>query len=389
MDEPTEIIMKFATKAVHAGYTPDPTATGAIMPPIYMSSTFVQEAPGVNHGYDYTRAHNPNYTILEGQLAALENAKYATVFSAGLGALTAMLTLLSGGDRVVALDGLYGGSYRLFTQIFNRFGIQFESVPLAALETTLSKGKKPAWLFFETPTNPLLEIYDIENLATLAHSKGITTVVDNTFATPYAQNPLDLGVDLVWHSSTKYLGGHSDVIGGVVMTQDKAVKEKLDFARKSLGVNPSPFDCWLITRGVKTLPLRMEQHQKNAQAIAHYLHTHTKVEKVYYPGLESHRGYAIAKKQMRNYGGMLSVEFKLSLEETKRMIASFKLFSLAESLGGVESLVNHPVTMTHGAVPVEERARMGLRDSLVRLSIGIEDAGDLIEDLDLGLANST
>lgn len=374
--------MNFLTKAIHAGYTPDPT-TGAVMPPIYMTSTFQLESPGVGTGYEYTRAQNPNFTILEGQLAALENAHFATVFSSGLGALTALITLLSQGDRVVAIDGLYGGSYRLFTQVFNRFGIVFETVPLTEVKNALEK--KAAWLFFETPTNPLLELFDIASLAKLARSKGALTLVDNTFATPYLQNPLDLGADIVWHSSTKYLGGHSDVIGGAAMTQDETIKKKLDFARKSVGVNPSPFDCWLISRGVKTLALRMEQHQKNALAIAHHLLNHPKVKRVFYPGLESDPGHAIATKQMRGYGGMLSAEFKCSLEETKKLITSFKLFTLAESLGGVESLVNHPATMTHASIPPAERQRMGLSDGLVRFSVGIEDSRDLIEDLEQGL----
>lgn len=376
--------MKFATKAIHAGSEPDPL-TGAVIPPIYMTSTFIQEAPGVNKGYDYTRANNPNFVCLERQLAALEGAQHATVFSSGIGALTALVTTLSQGDHVAALDGVYGGTYRLFHQVFNRFGVTFESYNpgapdgLKALEAALAR--KPRWLFFETPTNPLLEVFDIAFFAEMAHAHGIRVIVDNTFASPYCQNPLSLGADVIWHSCTKYLGGHSDVIGGVVITNDSLLKENLDFARKSIGVNPSPFDTWLITRGVKTLAVRMEQHQRNAWAVAEFLERHPKVQRVYYPGLSSHPQHAVARKQMQGFSGMLSAEFKLSLEATKRLISSFKLFALAESLGGVESLVCHSATMTHASIPGSERARMGISDGLVRFSIGIEDSSDLIEDL--------
>ena len=269
-----------------------------------------------------------------------------------------------------------------FTPFFSRFGIDFQTFPSPtpeSLETALKQ--RPKWLFFETPTNPLLDIFDIEMLATVAKKHGVLTIVDNTFASPYCQNPLNLGVDVVWHSSTKYIGGHSDVIGGVAMTNHESIKKDLDFARKAIGVNPSPFDTWLLTRGVKTLAVRMEQHQSNAIKIAHFLESHPKVKKVYYPGLTSHAGHEIAKKQMHGFGGMLSVEFKFSLETTKKLISSFKLFSLAESLGGIESLVSHPATMTHASVPPEERQRTGISDGLVRFSIGIEDPQDLLEDL--------
>lgn len=374
--------MKFATKAVHAGSEPDPI-TGAIMPPIYMTSTYVQEEPGKAKGYDYTRAGNPNFTILENALAALEDAKYATVFSSGLGALTALITgLLKSGGTVIGINGLYGGTYRLFHQVFSHFGINFITcIPKSLEELDKCLADKPKWLLFETPTNPLLDVYDIEGFAALAKRHSVLTIVDNTFATPYNQNPLALGADLVWHSTTKYLGGHSDVVGGAVMTNQLEVKERLDFARKATGVNPSPFDTWLVTRGIKTLALRMRQHEINGMAIAKFLAKHKKVKKVYYPGLETHPGHALAKKQMRGFGGMLSVEFNLSLEETKKLIASFKLFALAESLGGVESLVNHPGIMTHASIPREERLRMGISDGLVRFSVGIEDPQDLIDDL--------
>lgn len=378
--------MKFATKAIHIGYEPDPT-TGSIMPPIYMTSTFVQEAPGVTKGYDYTRANNPNFEVLEKQLAALEDAKYATVFSSGLGALTALISTLQQGDRVLAFDGVYGGTYRLFTKVFNKFGVEFITInPYESdnIEAELIR-HKPNWLFFETPTNPLLDIYDIEEYSRAAKKHGILTVVDNTFASPYCQNPLKWGVDIIWHSCTKYLGGHSDVIGGVVITNDEAMKTQMDFARKAIGLNPSPFDTWLVTRGVKTLAIRMDRHMHNAMELARYLEKHPKVKRVIYPGLESHPKHEIAKKQMNGYSGMIAVEFNLSLEETKKLIASLKVFSLAESLGGVESLISHPATMTHASIPPEERQRIGITDGLVRLSVGIEDIDDLIHDFDRAL----
>lgn len=380
--------MKFATRAIHEGYTPDPV-TGAIMPPIYMTSTFVQEAPGVDKGFDYTRANNPNFEILERQLAALEDAQFATVFSSGLGALTGLISTLQQGDRVLAFDGVYGGTYRLFNQVFDKFGIEFITInpqKCEGLETEIIR-YKPSWLLFETPTNPVLDIYDIEECATLAKKHHVLTVIDNTFASPFCQNPIKWGADVVWHSSTKYLGGHSDVIGGVIISNDKELKTKLDFARKAIGLNPSPFDTWLITRGVKTLAVRMEKHMANAMQLATYLEKHLKVRKVLYPGLESHPNHAIAKKQMNGFSGMIAVEFNLSLEETKKLISSLKIFSLAESLGGVESLISHPATMTHVSIPEEERQRIGIQDGLVRLSVGIEHIDDLIADFDNALKN--
>jgi cystathionine beta-lyase/cystathionine gamma-synthase len=377
--------MKFSTRAIHAGGEPDP-ATGAIMPPIYMTSTYLQDAPGETRGYAYTRAGNPNFTILEKTLASLEGAEYATVFSSGIGALTALIGTLSQGDRVVALESIYGGTYRLFDAVFRRFGIIFETVSLTSLEV-LDKAlaSRPKWLLFETPTNPVLELFDIEACVKIARRYGVNTIVDNTFATPYFQSPLKWGVDLVWHSTTKYISGHSDVIGGAIMTNSATFKNQLDFTRKAMGLNPSPFDCWLINRGVKTLALRMQRHEENALAIVKYLSQQPKVLRLYYPGLTSHPGHAIAKKQMSGFGGMISAEFNLSLESTKKLISSFALFSLAESLGGVESLVCHPVTMTHAAIPAAERARCGIQDGLVRFSIGIEDVQDLIDDLEQGL----
>lgn len=378
--------MRFATKAIHAGNAPEPS-TGAIMPPIYMTSTFVQESPGETKGYDYTRAGNPNFTILEKLLASLENAKYATVFSSGLGALTGLISTLSSGDKVVGINGVYGGTYRLFNSVFKRYGVEFSSIAKPtpeALHNALAK--KPKWLFFETPTNPLLEIFDIAELTKEAKKHGVLTIVDNTFATSYFQNPLDYGVDAVWHSTTKYVGGHSDVIGGVAITNHEKLKNELDFGRMAIGLNPSPFDAWLLTRGVKTLALRMDQHQKNALEIVNFLKTHSKVKKIYYPGLDTHPNHEIAKKQMKGFGGMVSVEFALPLESTKKLISSFKLFALAESLGGVESLVCHPATMTHASIPEKERHACGITDGLVRFSIGIEDSDDLIEDISSGLA---
>lgn len=379
--------MKFQTKAIHVGSAPDPT-TGAIMPPIYMSSTFVLKSPGETiSGYDYTRAGNPNFTVLEEILASLEDGKYATVFSSGLGALSALITTnLKSGDRVVAVEGHYGGTYRLFTKIFQQFGIGFETVSpkdIEQVDEILSK--KPQWFLIETPTNPLLEIYDIQLLTAAAKKHGVMTVVDNTFASSYFQNPLRLGADVVWHSTTKYVGGHSDVIGGAMITNHHDLKEKLDFGRKSLGVNPSPFDVWLGIRGVKTLALRMEQHQRNAMAIAEFLSGHPLVKKVYYPGLKSHPNHAVAKKQMTGFSGMVSAEFKLSFDQMKKFFEKLELFSLAESLGGVESLVCHPVTMTHAALPKEERDRIGITEGLARFSVGIEDTQDLIDDLNNAL----
>jgi len=378
--------MKFATKAIHAGWTPDPI-TGAVMPPIYMTSTFKLDSPGQSHGFDYTRNNNPNFTILEKTLSSLEEAEHATVFTSGIGALMAMISTLSQGDQVVALNGIYGGTYRLFTQVMERFGVKFINI-LHPTSEAVQKAleQKPKWLMFETPTNPLMNLFDIAMLCKMAKQFNVKTIVDNTFASPYCQNPLTLGADVVWHSTTKYIGGHSDVLGGVVMTNDPAFKEALDFGRKTLGGNPSPFDCWLITRGVKTLAVRMEQHQKNALKVAHFLEKHPKVKQVNYPGLPSHPQYDLARRQMHAFNGMLSVEFNLPLETTLKMLSTFRYFTLAESLGGVESLVSHPVTMTHAIVPPAEREKLGLRDGLVRFSVGIENEEDLIEDLDQTLA---
>jgi cysteine-S-conjugate beta-lyase len=374
--------MKFSTKAIHVGQKPDPS-TGAIIPPVYLTSTYVQEAPDKHKGYDYTRAGNPNFTNLEQTLAALENGKYATVFSSGIGATTAILSTLQQGDVVAAGNDLYGGTFRLFNQVFRQFGVNLITVntqDMSQVEEALKKS--PKMIFLESPSNPLLRISDIAAIAEMAKKHGILTVVDNTFATPYFQNPLNLGADIVMHSTTKYIGGHSDVVGGVAITNNKEMKTKLDFARKAIGLNPGPFDAWLTSKGVKTLGVRMERHAHNAMQIAEFLQNHPLVSKVYYPGLETHPYHDIAQRQMSGFSGIVSVEFKLSIEQTIQLISSFDYFSLAESLGGVESLVDHPASMTHASISREEREKNGLTDGLVRLSVGIEDAEDLINDLE-------
>lgn len=370
--------MKFKTRAIHVGSNPDPQ-TGAVMPPVYLTTTFEQSAPGETKGYDYTRAGNPNFTMIEELLASLEEGKYATVFSSGLGALTALASTLKPGSQVVALNGLYGGTFRFFTKVMHHYGISFKVVDVADIEQALAQ--KPAWLLFETPTNPLLDIYDIQDLCAKAKVQGTTTIVDNTFATPYFQNPLNLGADIVWHSTTKYIGGHSDVVGGVMITNDRSIKDELDFLRMSIGVNPSPFDVWMTIRGIKTLALRMEQHQTNALALVEMLSSHPLVNATHYPGLPTHPNHTLAAKQMSGYSGMVSVELNISLEETLQLIKKFRHFTLAESLGGVESLVNHPASMTHASIPRDERIKMGIADGLIRFSVGIEDPEDLVQDV--------
>ena len=377
--------MRFSTKAIHVGQNPDKT-TGAIIPPIYLTSTYVQEAPNQHNGYDYTRAGNPKYTNLEQTLASLEEGAYATVFSSGLGAITALISILKKDDLVLAGNDLYGGTFRLFNNIFSNFGVNLKIIDTQNIQEVENSMKlKPKAIFLETPSNPLLKITDIQTINKIAKKYYVLTFVDNTFATPYFQKPLNLGADAIIHSTTKYIGGHSDIIGGVVITNNEKIKEKIDFARKAIGLNPSPFDCWLISRGIKTLALRMEKHFQNAFKIAKFLESHKKVKKVHYPGLPSHSQHQLAKKQMNGFGGIVSVEFDLTLEQTKKLISNFKLFSLAESLGGVESLVDHPASMTHASISKEEREKNGLKDSLIRFSIGIEDEKDLIEDLCEGI----
>lgn len=374
--------MEFSTKAIHAGIKAD-EETGALMPPIYMTSTFQQEAPGVTKGYDYTRAGNPNFTIVEKQLAALEEGTFATIFSSGLGALTALLATFKQGDRVLAFEGLYGGTFRLLDKVFKNFGLTYklvEGTNISIVEEELQK--KPNLLLFETPNNPLLAIHDIHQLCSLAKNYGVLSVVDNTFASPYFQKPLTLGADIVWQSSTKYLGGHSDLIGGALITNVQKIKEQADFSRMALGLNPSPFDAWLLSRSIKTLAVRMERHAENALTIANRLANSPLVKKVYYPGLASHPRHEIAKKQMSGFSGIVSVEFDLNVDTIKELISSFKIFALAESLGGVESLVCHPATMTHASIPSTIRAQMGISDQLVRFSVGLENVEDLIQDLE-------
>ena len=374
--------MKLATKLVHAGAEPDPS-TGAIMTPIFQTSTYVQEAPGVNKGFEYARSQNPTRKALEEALAVIENGRFGLAFGSGVAATDAVIKLLKPGDEVICGNDMYGGTYRLFTKIFEKFGIRFHYVNmhnLDAVKTFINANTKLIWV--ETPTNPLMNICDIAAVTSMAKQQNILVCVDNTFASPYLQNPLDLGADIVMHSATKYLGGHSDVIQGSLVMNDAALREQLYFIQKSCGAVPGPMDCFLVLRGIKTLGVRMKAHCENGQRVAEWLRGNGKVARVYWPGFSDHPGHDIARKQMRGFGGMLSFELKNdSVDEAKRVLSSTKLFSLAESLGGVESLINHPASMTHASIPREERVRNGLGDSLIRLSVGIEDADDLIADL--------
>ena len=374
--------MKRATTYIHAGAEPDPS-TGAIMTPIFQTSTYVQEAPGKNKGYEYARSQNPTRKALEDAFAILENGKFGLAFSSGVAATDAVIKLLAPGDEVICANDMYGGTYRLFTKVFERFGIVFKYVDTtnaSNIESAVTNKTKLVWI--ETPTNPLMNITDIAAVAAITKSKNILLAVDNTFASPALQNPLDLGADIIMHSATKYLGGHSDVIQGALMMNDAELRERLYFIQKSCGAVPGPMDCFLVLRGIKTLGVRMKAHCENGKAIAHWLQNNPKVAKVYWPGFEDHPGHAVAKKQMTDFGGMISFELKNdSVEEANRVLSSTHLFSLAESLGGVESLINHPASMTHASIPREERIKNGLNDSLIRLSVGIEDAEDLIDDL--------
>ncbi|MGG9971001.1 cystathionine gamma-synthase [Ferruginibacter sp. SUN002] len=374
--------MKIATKIIHAGAEPDPS-TGAIMTPIYQTSTYVQKAPGDHKGYEYARSQNPTRKALEDALAVLENAKYGLAFSSGVAATDAVIKLLNPGDEVIAASDMYGGTYRLFTKVFERFGIKFiyvDTSDVKNVEAAITANTKLIWV--ETPTNPLMNITDIEAVAAISKKAGALLCVDNTFASPFLQNPLDLGADIVMHSATKYLGGHSDVIQGSLMINDTELRDKLYFIQKSCGAVPGPQDCFLVLRGIRTLHIRMERHCFNGKIIAHWLRKHPKVAKVYWPGFEDSPGHEVAKRQMKDFGGMISFTLKdESIEAANKVLSSTKLFSLAESLGGVESLVNHPASMTHASIPKEERIKNGLSDGLIRLSVGIEDADDLIEDL--------
>ncbi len=374
--------MKLATKFIHAGAEPDPS-TGAIMTPIYQTSTYVQSAPGQHKGFEYARSQNPTRKALEEAYAIIENGKHGLAFSSGVAATDAVIKLLQPGDEVIAANDMYGGTYRLFTKVFEKFGIKFQYVNMQDTESIkpyINTNTKLIWL--ETPTNPLMNIVDIEAVSAIAKPMNIMVCVDNTFASPYLQNPLDLGADIVMHSATKYLGGHSDVIQGCLVMNDDALREKLYFLQKSCGAVPGPMDCFLVLRGIKTLHVRMKQHCENGTIIANWLRNHPKVKHVYWCGFEDHPGYLTAKKQMRDFGGMMSFTLKDdSMETAFKLLSSTRIFALAESLGGVESLINHPASMTHASIPREERIKNGLSDSLIRLSVGIEDADDLIEDL--------
>ena len=379
--------MKFGTKAIHAGLEPDPS-TGAIMTPIFQTSTYVQESPGKNKGYGYARGKNPTRVALEKNIAALEDGKHAICFSSGMGATDAVIKLLNPGDEVITGNDLYGGSYRMFTKVFAKYGIKFHFIDMTNAENIrqyVNSNTKLIWL--ETPTNPTMQIVDIAACAKIAKEKNILLAVDNTFASPYLQTPLALGADIVMHSVTKYLGGHSDVVMGALIVNDDKLHEQLYFILNSCGANPGPQDCFLVLRGIKTLHLRMERHCENGKAVAEFLKTLPRIEKVYWPGFADHPNHAIAQKQMRGFGGMISIVLKgASLDETFRIASSFKVFSLAESLGGVESLVNHPVTMTHASIPKAEREAVGVVDNLLRLSVGVEDIEDLLEDIKQALA---
>lgn len=379
--------MKFGTKAIHAGVEPDPS-TGAIMTPIFQTSTYVQESPSKHKGYAYARGANPTRNALQKSIAALENGKFGLCFSSGMGATDAVIKLLSPGDEVITSNDLYGGSYRMFKKVYEKFGIKFHFIDLSEAknaEAYINSKTKLFWI--ETPSNPLMRIIDIQACVQLAKKNNCLIAVDNTFASPYLQNPLDLGADIVMHSVTKYLGGHSDVVMGALVVNDEKLYQELAFITNSCGAVPGPQDSFLVLRGIKTLHLRMERHCHNGKIIAEYLRQHPKIGKVYWPGFTDHPNHAIAKKQMRDFGGMLSFTLKEdSLEKATQLMESVELFSLAESLGGVESLINHPASMTHASIPREERIKNGLSDTLIRLSIGVEEAEDLLADLEQALS---
>jgi cystathionine beta-lyase len=376
------------TNVLHAGIEPDPT-TGAIMTPIFQTSTYVQAAPGDHKGYEYGRTQNPTRDALQNNLAALEGMNYGLCFSTGMGAVDACIKLLSPGDEVVSTNDLYGGSYRIFTKIFANYGIVFKFVDMsniAEVEAAITPKTKMVWV--ETPTNPLLRIIDIEAMCKIGHSVGATVVVDNTFASPYLQNPSKFGADVVMHSATKYINGHSDVVMGVLCVNDEALKDRLAFIQNSCGATPGPMDSFLVLRGIKTLHIRMQRHCENGKVVANYLANHPKVGEVYWPGFESHKNHEVAKKQMKDFGGMISFTLQSdSVDSALTFLKSTKLFALAESLGGVESLVGHPATMTHASIPKAEREANGLKDSLIRLSVGIEHIDDLIADLETALSH--
>lgn len=373
--------MQFATRAIHVGQAAD-TATGATIVPIYQTSTYTQQDVGVHKGFEYSRTGNPTRAALESCLASLENADYGLAFASGMAATSAIMTLLSSGDHIIAGDDLYGGTYRVFTKVFERMGLSFDFVDArdpAKVQAAIRENTRMIWL--ETPTNPLLRLCDIEAIAAISKAHQLILAVDNTFLSPYFQQPLALGADLVVHSTTKYIGGHSDVVGGAIMTNSPELHQQLAFIQNGTGGVPGAFDAWLTLRGIKTLALRMREHEKNALAVAEFLAQHPKVAQVNYPGLASHPQHDLAKKQMSGFGGMISCELVGGLEAGKKMATSTRLFALAESLGGVESLIGHPATMTHAAIPAEQRHAVGLSDGLIRLSVGIEASEDLIQDL--------
>lgn len=379
--------MKFATKAIHAGQEPDPT-TGAVMTPIYQTSTYAQKAPGDHKGFEYSRGTNPTRKALEACLAALENAKYGLAFSSGMGATDAVMKLLQPGDEVITGNDLYGGSYRIFTKIYMKYGIKFHFLDLSKpsnIQEYINDKTKLVWI--ETPTNPTMQIIDIEGIAKITKANNILLSVDNTFASPYLQNPMDLGADIVMHSVTKYIGGHSDVVMGALLVNDDELYKQLWFIYNACGATPGPQDAFLVLRGIKTLHLRMKAHCENGARVAAYLKNHPKIDKIYWPGFEDHPNHDVAKRQMRDFGGMVSITIKdADLQETFRIASRFKVFALAESLGGVESLINHPTSMTHGSIPKEEREKVGVTDNLLRLSVGVEDIEDLLADLDQALS---
>ena len=373
--------MKFGTKAIHAGQSPDPR-TGAVMVPIYQTSTFAQTSPGKHTGYEYARTDNPTRTAYQECVAALENGKHALAFSSGLATIDTLLHTLKSGDHVICSDDVYGGTFRLFDKVLTRFGISFTFMDLSdvtKVEAAIQKNTQFLWI--ESPTNPMLKIFDIEALAKLARAKNVKSVVDNTFMSPYFQRPLDLGADVVIHSVTKYMNGHSDVVGGVLITNDDTLYTELKYLQNAVGAVPGPQDCFLVMRGLKTLHVRMKEHEKNAFEVARFLEKHPKIEKVIYPGLESHPQHALAKKQMHGFGGMISFVIKGNLQDATRVLERTELFTLAESLGGVESLIEHPAILTHASIPPENRKALGIADTLIRISVGIEDVSDLVADL--------
>ncbi len=379
---------KFETRAIHAGQDPDPT-TNAVMYPIYMTTTYAQSSPGVHKGYDYSRAGNPTRTAYEKCLASLEGGKYGFAFASGCAASTTVSGLLKEGDHVVVCDDVYGGTRRLFSMVLDDKGLDFTFVDMTdfkKFESAIKKNTKLVWM--ETPTNPTMKILDVKKITTFCQKKKILTLLDNSFMSPYFQRPLDLGVDIAYHSTTKYIGGHSDILGGALITSDDKLGERIQYLQKCMGTVPSPFDCFMAMRSIKTLAVRMKQHEENAKALAGFLEKQPKIEKVLYPGLKSHPQHELAKKQMSGFGGMLSFYIKGGLKETKRFLENLQVFTLAESLGGVESLMNHPAIMTHASVPVDVRRQLGITDNLIRVSVGIEHVDDLIDDLKSALAKA-